>query len=181
MPVIWQVQLLLLLRDTTMPIQNFIVGSALILLTGCQHSLVRDSIPTITRTGEVKDVVIHDTVSPTSVMARPGDEIRWINKRQTDVQVIVISPISEQLTCQRNFSEMIGADRNQYTANVGRNDTAGMCFRDPTELKYVVRTESNDPSGEPSVVGTVMIASEAPRWPSMQTPETVSLTKKEPY
>src|SRR4029078_2663941 len=74
----------------TMPMQNFIVGSALIILTGCQHSLVHDTIPTITRTGEVKDVVIQDTVSPASIMARPGDEIRWINKRQTDIQVTVL-------------------------------------------------------------------------------------------
>jgi len=101
-----------------MPIQNFIVGSALIILTGCQHSLVHDSMPTITRTGEVKDVVIQDTVSPTSIMARPGDEIRWINKRQTDIQVTVVAPGRQQLTCQRNFREMSGADLDQYTANV---------------------------------------------------------------
>src|SRR5262245_35439215 len=101
----------------TMPIQHFIIGAAFIILTACQHTLVRDSMPTITRTGEVKDVVIQDTVSPTFLMAKPGDEIRWINKRQADVEVIVISAVSEQLTCQRNFGGMGGADRNQYTAN----------------------------------------------------------------
>ena len=44
-----------------MLLQRFIIGSigsALIMLTGCQHSLVRDSmLPTATRTGEVKDIV----------------------------------------------------------------------------------------------------------------------------
>jgi hypothetical protein len=161
-----------------MPIQKFIVGSALIILAACQHSLVLDRIPTISRTGEVKDVVIQDTVSPTSVMGRPGDEIRWINKRQTDVQVIVISPAREQITCQRNFRETMGADRNQYSANVERNDTAGVCFRNPTELKYVVREALSDASGESSFVGTVVIASEEQVWPSMQTPQTASLTKE---
>ena len=150
-----------------MSVRRFIVGSALIILTGCQHSLVRDSMPTVSRTGEVKDVVIQDTVSPTSVMAKPGDEIRWINKRQADVQVIVISPLREQLTCQRNFWEMMGADRNQYTANVERNDTAAVCFGDPTELKYVVRTEWTDPSGEHSFPGTIKIAQEEQPRPSM--------------
>ena len=164
-----------------MPIQYFILGSALIILTGCQHSLVRDSMPTVTRTGEVKDVVIQDTVSPTSVMAKPGDEIRWINKRQADVQVIVISPVSEQLlTCQRNFWGMMGADRNQYTAKVERNDTAAVCFRDPTELKYVVRTESSDLSGEQSFPGTITIALEEQPRPSMQAPQTANLTNEEP-
>ena len=137
-----------------MPIQNFFVGSTLIILVGCQHSLTHDRVPTMTRTGEVKDVVIQDTVSPISIMARPGDEIRWINKRQTDVQVIVIGPLTEQLTCRRNFKEMMGSDRNQYSANVERNDTAGVCFRDPTELRYVVKTDSGEESG---FLGTVMI------------------------
>ena len=159
-----------------MPIQHFILGSAFIILTGCQHSLVRGSLPTVTRSGEVKDVVIQDTVWPTSVMAKPGDEIRWINKRQADVQVIVISPLREQLTCQRNFWGMMGADRNQYTASVERNDTAAVCFRDPIELKYVVRTEASDPSGEHSFSGTITIAPE----PSMQTRQTASLTKEGP-
>ena len=164
-----------------MPIQNLIVGSALIIiLTGCQHSVVRESMPTISRTGEVKDVVIRDTVSPTFVLARPGDEIRWINVRQTDVQVTVISPAREQVTCQRNFEELIGADYNQYTANVGRNDTAGVCFRDSAELKYVVRTESSDLSEEPGFLGTVLIAPAEQYWHLMQAPETASLTKEEP-
>ena len=153
-----------------MPIQNIFIASALVILVGCQHSLVQDNIPTITRTGEVKDVVIQDTLSPTSIMARPGDEIRWINKRQTDVQVIVIGTVKEQLTCRRNFKEMMGSDHNQYSANVERNDTAGVCFRDPTELRYVVRTESN---GESGFLGTVMIV------PEDQLPQTASLTTVE--
>jgi plastocyanin len=159
-----------------MPIKNLLVGSALILLTGCHHSLVRDTLPTITRTGQVMDVVIQDTVSPSSIMARPGDEIRWINKRQTDVQVIVISPGLEPLTCQRNFRQSRGADLNEYTANVERNDTAGVCFREPNELKYVVRRESSDPSGEAGFLGTVKIASEEHLWTPVQTPQTASLT-----
>src|SRR4029079_5294158 len=159
-----------------MPIQNFIVGSALIILTGCQHSLVHDSMPTITRTVEVKDFVIQDPVSPTSVMARPGDEIRWINKRQTDIQVAIVAPVRQQLTCQRNFREMSGADRDQYTANVERNDTAGVCFQDPAELNNIV----SGPSGEPNFRGTVMIAPEEQLWPSLQTPQTASLTNEEP-
>jgi len=164
----------------TMPIQRFLVGSALVILTGCQHSLMRNSMPTVTRTGEVKDVLIQDTITPTSVMAKPGDEIRWVNKRHADVQVIVISPVKEQLTCQRNFWGMMGADRTQYTANVERNDTAAVCFRDPTELKYVVRTELSDSSGEHSFPGTITIATEEQLDASMQTRQTTYLTKEEP-
>jgi hypothetical protein len=163
-----------------MRVRHCIVGSALIILAGCQHSFAPDSLPTLTRTGEVKDVVIQDTISPGSVVARPGDEIRWINKRQTDVQVTVLSPAREELTCQRNFRGMMGVDHHEYTANVERNDTAGVCFRHPTELQYVVRTEPSDAGGEPYFVGTVVIGPEEQRWPSMEAPDTASLAHEEP-
>ena len=143
-----------------MNVQRFIMGSALIALTGCQHMLVRDSMPTVTRTGDVKDVVIRDNVSPATVTANPGDEIRWINKRQGKVRVIFLTPVMEQLTCQRNFGGVMGADRNQYTASLGSNDTASLCFGNPTELKYVVRAESSDPSGEQNRASTITILSE---------------------
>jgi hypothetical protein len=110
--------------------------------------LVRESMPTVTRTGDVKDVVIRDNVSPQTLTAIPGDEIRSINNRQGDVRVIFLNPVVEQLTCQRNFEGFMGADRNQYTAMLGTNDTASLCFRSPGEVKYGVRAESRDRSGE---------------------------------
>jgi hypothetical protein len=106
-----------------MQLQRFIIiGSALIMLTGCEHSLIRDSmLPTVTRTGEVKDIVIKERLSLATVTANPGD----------------------------------------YTAKIDTNDTAGVCFRDPAELTYVVRAESNDPSGEQNFAGSLRIGSEA--------------------
>lgn len=143
-----------------MQAHRFIIGSALLILSSCQHELVRDSMPTMTRTGEVKDVVIRESISPATLTAHPGDEIRWVNKRQVDVRVVFFTPVMEMLTCQRNFDRMRGADRNQYTAKVETNDTASVCFRSPTELKYVVRANSNDPGGAQNLPGTITISSE---------------------
>jgi plastocyanin len=145
-----------------MEVQRFIIiGSAFILLTGCQHSLVRGSMPTITRTGEVKDIVIKQSVSPVTVAANPGDEIRWINKREGDVEVTFLTPMMDRLACQRNFGAIMGEDRNQYSAKIETNDTAGVCFRDPIRLTYVVKAESSDPSGEDNLPGSIIIDSES--------------------
>ena len=164
-----------------MQVQRFIIGSALIMLTGCQHSLVRDSMPTLTRTGEVTDIVILDTLSPASVTVSPGDEIRWINKRQGDVQVIFLPPVMEKLTCERNFgSGFLGPNRNQYTAKLSKNETASLCFRDAGELKFVVRAESSQPSGEQNLAGTVTIGSEAIARPSIEK-EGAGHTAQSPY
>lgn len=138
----------------------FIIGLALIMLSGCQRSLMRDSMPAMTRTGEVQDVVIKDTLSPTTVRANPGDEIRWINKRQGDIEVIFSTPLMEKLTCQRNFG-IVGSEQNQYAAQIDTNDTASVCFQDPIELKYLVKAESNDSGGEESFPGRITIGSES--------------------
>jgi plastocyanin len=152
-----------------MQLQRFIIGSALIMLTGCEHSLIRDSmLPTVTRTGEVKDIVIKERLSPATVTANTGDEIRWINKRQGDAQVILLTPVMERLTCQRNFGGIMGAEQNEYTANIDTNDTASICLRDAGELKFVVRAESSHPSGEENLLGTIMIGSEAQVYPSVE-------------
>ena len=138
--------------------QRIILGSALLLLAGCQ-TIGGESMPTLTRTGEVKDVVIRDNVEPASVTVNPGDEVRWINKRQGDVRVIFLNPMTENLTCQRNFGGPMGfgTKRNEYAAKLKSNETASVCFRDPGEVKYVVRAASNDPIGEQNIAGHIMI------------------------
>ena len=114
-------------------------------------------IPTVTRTGEVKDIIIQDDVSPAVVTANPGDEIRWINKRQGDARVIFLLPVEGQLSCQRGFGGLMSANKNQYTAKLDSNETASVCFKFPLEIKYVVRAESNLPSGEINIPGMINI------------------------
>jgi plastocyanin len=134
------------------------VGSALLILTGCQSMGGGGSaIPTVTRTGMVKDIVIREDVSPTTVTVNPGDEIRWINKRTGAARVVFLDPVMEQLSCQRNFGGLMGADRNQFTASLGSNDSASLCFRHPGEVKYVVRADSTNPSGEVNIPGSITV------------------------
>jgi len=162
--------------------QRLLIGSALItlILTGCQHSLVRDKMPTVTRTGDVKDIIIKETVSPATVTVNPGDEIRWINHRQGDVRVIFLAPVTDSLTCQRNFRGGVAADRNEYAASLSTNDTASVCFRSPTELKYVVRAKSSEePSGEQNIAGTITVASDALARPSIENATHTATSKEE--
>ena len=138
------------------------VGSALLILTGCQSTGMGggSGMPTVTRTGMVKDIVIRENVSPTTLTVNPGDEIRWINKRQGGARVVFLDPVTEQLSCQRNFGGLMGADKNQYTANLKSNDSASLCFRNSGEVKYVVRADSTDPTGEVNIAGTITVGSD---------------------
>ena len=91
--------------------QRIILGSALLMLAGCQ-TIGGESMPTLTRTGEVKDVVIRETAEPASVTVNPGDEVRWINKRQDNVKVIFLNPMTENLYVSAQLRRTVGI-RNQ--------------------------------------------------------------------
>jgi chemotaxis protein MotB len=119
-------------------------------------------MPTLTRTGEVKDVIIRENVEPTFVTVNAGDEVRWTNKRQAVVRVIFLNPMTENLSCQRNFGGTLGfgTKRTQYTAKLRPNKTASVCFREPGEVRYVVRAESTDFGGEQNFAGTIAIGPE---------------------
>jgi chemotaxis protein MotB len=138
-----------------MLVQRSILGFSLLMLTGCQ-TIGGESMPTLTRTGEVKDVIIREGVEPSSVTVSPGDEIRWINKRQGAVRVIFLTHMTENLACQRHFGGF-GTKRNEYSAKLSPNKTASVCFREAGEVKYVVRAESSGSSGEQNLAGTISI------------------------
>ena len=121
--------------------QCLIMGSALIIFTGCQHSLLHDGL---IRTGQVIDIVILETGSPSTVAVNSGDEVRWINKGQGPVQVIFKGPVEETLLCWQNFRSVTRTGRSQYTANLASNETASICFRDAGEVSLSVRAEAKD-------------------------------------
>jgi hypothetical protein len=50
-----------------------------------------------------------------------------------------------------------GTKRNEYSAKLGSNESASVCFRDSGEVKYVVRASSNDPIGEQNIAGTISV------------------------
>ena len=71
---------------------------AVVLVLGCQ------GMPTVTRTGDVKDVIIGDSLASGEITVNPGDEVRWVNKRGAPVRVILIDPVSDkQVSCKNNF------------------------------------------------------------------------------
>src|SRR5688572_8290150 len=144
--------------EITMHVQRIILASGLLIFAGCQ-TIGGESMPTLTRTGEVKDVTISESVEPTSVTVNPGDEVRWINKRRGTVEVIFLKPMTENLACQRNFGGPMGfgTKRNEYTARIASNKTASVCFREAGEVNYVVRAESSAHAGGQNIAGIISI------------------------
>lgn len=125
------------------------LGVALVFVMGCQ------GIPTVTRTGDVKDVIIGDDLSSRETVVNTGDEVRWINKRTQPVRVVFLDPVSDkQLSCKNNVG---GWMTRSDTARLGKNETASACFRDPGYFRYIVRMESALTTGDINVQGVIKV------------------------
>ena len=129
------------------PIQY--LGVALLLLAGCQGT------PTVTRSGDVKDIIVGDNLTSGEVAVSAGDEVRWVNKRTAPVRIVFLDPVSDkQLSCKNNFG---GLMTPSDTAKLATNETASVCFRDPGYYRYTVRMESARTTGELNVSGVVKV------------------------
>jgi hypothetical protein len=135
-------------------IRNLGIGLvALVCLGGCE------STPTVTRSGDVKDIIIGDSLSSGEVVVSPGDEVRWVNKRTAPVRIIFLDPLSDkQLSCKNNFG---GLMTPSHTAKLATNETASACFRDPGYFRYTVRMESASMTGEGNVPGVIKVGGQS--------------------
>lgn len=123
--------------------------AALVFMGGCE------STPTVTRSGDVKDIIIGDNLSSGEVVVSPGDEVRWVNKRTAPVRIVFLDPVSDkQFSCKNNFGGMMTPSN---TAKLGMNETASACFRDPGYFRYTVRMESASVISEGNVPGVVKV------------------------
>jgi plastocyanin len=129
------------------------LGVALLFVLGCQGT------PTVTRTGDVKDIIIGDNLVSGEIAVSPGDEVRWVNKRTAPVRIIFLDAVSDkQLSCKNNFG---GWMTPSDTAKLATNETASVCFRDPGYFRYTVRMESARSTGELNVSGVVKVGGQA--------------------
>jgi plastocyanin len=121
----------------------------LVVILGCQ------SMPTVTRTGAMKEVLIQDQLSDPELTADVGDEIRWVNKRLATVRITFLDPLSERLSCRNNLGNWLGG--GTQTATLNASETASACFNEPGYVRYTVHMKSLLPSGDLNMTGVIKI------------------------
>jgi plastocyanin len=125
------------------------LGVALLFVLGCQ------GMPTVTRSGDVKDIIIGDNLTLSETAVNTGDEVRWVNKRTQPVRVIFLDAVlDKQLSCKNNVG---GWMTPSDTAQLATNETASVCFRDPGYFRYIVRMESAKTTGDINVQGVIKV------------------------
>ena len=111
--------------------------------------------PTTTRTGAVHDIKIAEGPEPADLIVNPGDEVRWVNARTLPVRVDLVNVKSDDVSCERGFSNLFGAI--QESATIKPNETVSACFTKSGVVNYNLRMESALPGGKVVVPGVIRI------------------------
>lgn len=98
------------------------------------------SLPPSSRTAAIHDVRIDDGLSADNLLVQPGDEIRWVNHRKLEAQIEIPNLNSDDLACQREFSNWMGSVRE--TVVLKANESASLCFKKPAVVNYNVRVDT---------------------------------------
>jgi hypothetical protein len=92
------------------------------------------------RTSVVHDVRIDAALVPDNLLAQPNDEIRFVNLRKEEVQVEIANLKSQDLACERGFTNMMGALGEVVLLKA--NGSASLCFKNPVTVNYIVRMDT---------------------------------------
>jgi plastocyanin len=132
--------------------------AALMAAPGCSSSSSLNSgdrsLPNFTRTGAIHDIRIGESITPTNIEVKPGDEVRWINTLNASGRLVFTEKLRDRVSCQKNFS---GVDSAQLDAN----DSVSLCFSSPGTYKYIARMDSPLPGGEKNLSGMVRVYDQA--------------------
>lgn len=111
-------------------IRVVIATAQLLLILGCQ------SMPSDTRSGNAKEVILAEHLPPEEIRVNVGDEIRWINKSSASISIVFPTRIIGKISCRRNFSGWMsgGAESTLYP-----NESASLCFSGSIYSTYWVR------------------------------------------
>ena len=142
-----------------------LAGGLTVLLAACSWNPVapspRSDLARTTRTGQIHDVKIGDTISPKEVHVKPGDEIRWINMRNGNVRVVFIEPLRDRVACADNFpgssDKFASPYAREFETKLSANQVASLCISQPGTYTYTTRMESTSPGGEIAETAMVMV------------------------
>ena len=149
-----------------------IVAAQLMYMVGCQ------SLPSVPRSGEMKEIFVGENLSHTELSVSTGDEVRWTNKRMVPVRIEFLEPVDGKLSCHNNFG---GFFNGRNAATLGPNESASLCFREPIDSKYVVSPISSRystmgssfPDKKITVAGTIKVGGVVGQASAQKLPATI--------
>ena len=121
-----------------------------LLLAGCAR------LPQTTRTGDIQYIHIRDQVAPQDLHVGAGDEVRWINERDTPVRLGFLENTQlDDVSCEKGFW-YLGAVQDMVT--IAPHDYVSLCFSRTGRVRYNVWWDQEDPRNAVSRTATIHIS-----------------------
>jgi len=119
-------------------------------LSACGHR----SVTAISAT--VRTIQISDVVTPETVYAMPGEEIRWQNLRANPIRVGFLSArLLDDLGCKKGMTTFWGGMNDLVTIPPG--GSISLCFARAGLLQYNVWFDADNPKGAMSRTAAVYV------------------------
>ena len=120
--------------------------------------------PESSLTGGVFEVKIGESMMPSFITAKRGDEVRWINVSDGLVEVSLVQTREELISCQKGFAStnlgyLMGTSEyeNIVMATVRPNEFASLCFAIPGKYSYSVRKDPSINRSADKSTGSIII------------------------
>lgn len=119
-------------------------------LAGCAHE------PTPNEEVSVRTIEISDVVSPETLYAYPGEEVRWQNLRENSIRVgFLTMRLLDEVGCEKGMTTLFGQVRDVVTIPPG--EWVSLCFLRSGDVKYNVWFDADNPKGAISPTAIVRI------------------------
>ena len=138
-----------------------LAGMGILLTLAC---VSHKHFPESSLTGGVFEVKIDNSLTPQSVTAKRGDEVKWINMSHAPVDVSVVQTREELISCQKGFAStnlgyLFGTSEyeNIVMATVRPNESASLCFAISGKYVYTLRKDPSTTGSLDKMSGSITI------------------------
>ncbi len=126
--------------------------AALWAISGCAHN----PNPTPNEEFSVRTIEISDVVSPETLYAYPGEEVRWQNLRENPIRVgFLTMRLLDKVGCEKGMTTLFGQVRDLVTIQPG--EWVSVCFVRSGDVKYNVWFDADNPKGTISPTAIVRV------------------------
>lgn len=135
--------------------RSLMIPAALMVIWGCATLAGTAGIADSTRTGAIHDVVFEERMVPAGLQVKVGDEVRWVNRRSTEVKLEFLEGSLDKVVCQSGFSSLLR--RQQESTTIKPNQSASLCFGRADTVRYNARLDSPVAGGQLIESGSIYV------------------------
>ena len=120
--------------------------------------------PESSLTGRIVEVKVGESLTPTEITAKQGDEVQWVNTTSAAVDLYFAKSLDGVVSCEKGFRSvgwgyLFGGSEPDFLiiAKLHSHDHVSLCFSTPGTYTYTVQRDMAATGHATRLAGTVTI------------------------